>query len=144
MPQTQAQINAHQREYRKETGDKHTKAYEKSPRGFLMRTYRNMKSRVTGVQHKKAHLYKGLPILDKDTFYAWSWDSHDFWRLYRRWVDSGFDRKLSPSINRINSKEGYLLGNIEWLTHSANSSLGAYSPKRHHNMLLEVYEHTKA
>jgi hypothetical protein len=33
------------------------KKYEKTPKGYLMRTYRNMKSRVLGIQHKKAHIY---------------------------------------------------------------------------------------
>ena len=47
-----------QRERRKRTGNATIKKYEKSPKGFLMRLYRNMQSRVTGVQKQKFHLVK--------------------------------------------------------------------------------------
>lgn len=123
-----------------------SKIYEKTPKGFLMRTYRNMQSRVAGIQRKKAHLYQGLPILTRNDFYAWAWDNAEFWRLYKRWAAQDFsDHRLTPSINRINTNFGYTLGNIEWLTHSVNSSLGALSPKRNgQQSLLEVYEHINA
>ena len=122
-----------------------SKMYEKTPKGFLMRTYRNMQSRVTGVQKKKAHLYLGLSILSRADFYAWAWDNVEFWRLYKRWAATDFDRKLTPSINRIDTTEGYILGNIEWLTHSANSALGSTSPKRkQHQSFMEVYEYVQA
>lgn len=123
-----------------------SKIYEKTPKGFLMRTYRNMQSRVSGIQHKKAHLYKGLPILTRNDFYAWAWDNAEFWRLYKQWAATDFtDRKLSPSINRVDSEQGYVLGNIEWLTHSVNSSLGGYSAKRNtRKALMEVFDHVSA
>ena len=122
-----------------------SKLYEKTPKGFLMRTYRNMQSRVSGVQRKKAHLYLGLPLLPRNDFYAWAWDNQGFWRLYKRWAATDFDRKLTPSINRIDTNKGYVLGNMEWLTHSVNSSLGASSLKRKTNKtLLEVYEYISA
>lgn len=95
-----------------------------------MRAYRNMKSRVTGVQRKKAHIYQGLPIPERDAFYAWAWDSPDFWRLYRRWVASGYTRTLTPSVNRIDADKGYVLGNIEWVTHSTNSALARPALRR--------------
>lgn len=101
-----------------------------------------MQSRVSGVQKKKAHLYKGLPILPRNDFYAWAWDNRSFWRLYKRWAATDFDHKLTPSINRIDTNKGYTIENIEWLTHSVNSSLGASSLKRKANKtLLEVYEY---
>jgi hypothetical protein len=137
---------ARQRAYRQKTGNKCTKKYEKSPRGFLMRTYRNMQSRVQGVQWRKAHLYEGLPILSRDAFYEWAWDDHNFWRLYKQWVQAGYERRLTPSINRIDTYKGYNIGNIEWLTFSANCSLGASSPKRKSNKvenLLEVLQHVQ-
>lgn len=122
-----------------------SKLYEKTPKGFLMRTYRNMQSRVTGVQKKKAHLYKDLELLPRNDFYAWTWEDTTFWRLYKQWSASDYDRRLSPSINRIDTNKGYTLGNIEWLTHSTNSSLGGSSPKRKSKKgFLEVYAHVQA
>lgn len=61
--------NKHQREKRKREGNIITRRYEKTPKGFLMRGYRNMQSRVTGVQKKKAHLYLGKELLPRDEFY---------------------------------------------------------------------------
>lgn len=99
----------------------HTKTYEKTINGFLMRTYRNMKSRIAGIQKKKAKLYAGKEILDKSEFYQYSLNNENFKSLYNNWILANYDRKLTPSIDRIDSKYGYTLENIQWLTHSENS-----------------------
>ena len=117
-----------------------TKKYEKTPDGFLMRAYRNMKSRVTGVQKKKAHLYVGKTLLPKEEFYAWSRDNKDFWRLYKNWVDHNYDRKLSPSVNRIDSTKGYEIGNIEWITHSLNSALSSVTKRNKTQEISIIYK----
>jgi hypothetical protein len=119
--------NLDQQERRRLNGNIHTKHYEKTPNGFLMRAYRNMESRVTGVQKERAHLYQGLNLLPRESFYIWAKDNPDFWRLYRHWVASGYDRKLTPSVNRIDPDKGYELDNIEWLTHSVNSALARHA-----------------
>jgi len=116
------------------------KEYEKTPGGFLMRAYRNMKSRVTGVQKKKFYLYKGLSILPKEQFYEWSKENKDFWRLFKNWADHSYDRKLSPSVNRIDSKKGYEIGNIEWITHSINSSLSSVTKRNKNKELEQIYK----
>lgn len=115
---------AWQREYRKRNNNSCTKAYEKSKSGKIMRTYRNMKSRVEGVLKKKAHLYGGLPLIDKSSFYEWSLSDEDFNRLFKEWEGSGHELKLSPSIDRIKTELGYEMGNIRWVTFSENSREG--------------------
>ena len=114
---------AWQREYRKTRCNWDTKVYEKTINGFLMRTYRNMKSRVTGVQKLKAHLYLGKELLDKQEFYNWSKNNQDFLKLFADWSNNSYNRKLSPAIDRIDSSKGYTLTNMRWLTHSENSRL---------------------
>lgn len=130
MAWTKEQKTRWQREYRKKTGNAYTRKYEKSPRGFLMRAYRNMLSRVSGVQTKKMHLYFGLPLMPKEQFYEWASRDAQFWVLYKQWVAQGYPRKLTPSVNRIDSSKGYELGNVEWITHSLNSAIGAKMPRR--------------
>ena len=103
------------------------KKYEKTLKGLLMRTYRNMKSRVLGIQYKKAHLYKGLELLDKQEFYAWSLSNTEYNSLFDLWSKSGYDRKLTPSIDRIDSSKGYNKENMRWITHSENSRQGVIS-----------------
>lgn len=119
--------NRKQREYRARIADSCTKKYEKMFKGRLMRTYRNIQSRVSGIQKSKSHLYEGIPILQKEDFYAWATQSPEYARLYEEWVESGYSRKLSPSIDRIDSSKGYVHGNMQWLTHSENSRRGAHS-----------------
>lgn len=116
-----------QREQRTKNGNAWTKKYEKTKKGFLVRLYRNMQSRVLGVQHKKAHLYKGLSLLDRESFYHWALNSEKFNDLFDKWEQSKYDRKLTPTVDRIDSNDGYDLGNMRWLTHSENSKLGAQS-----------------
>lgn len=120
---TREEINKWQREYRKKNNNLHTHKYEKTKNGFIMRTYRNMLSRTRGLV--KPHLYRKLCILPKDAFYKWALADNTFHKLFEAWEKSGYSRKLSPSINRIDSSKGYDFDNIEWITHSLNSSLGA-------------------
>ena len=120
--------NLQQKAYRVGNGDSHTKSYEKTPRGYLVRTYRNMSSRVTGILKHKQHLYEGLSILGKDAFYEWSLSKDSgFIELLDSYAASGYDMKLAPSIDRKDSTLGYEASNIRWITHSENSRLGAMS-----------------
>lgn len=119
--------NTKQRERRKATGDEATKRYEKTKSGYLMRSYRNMLSRVSGVQSKKAHLYEGLDILSKEEFYNWSINDEIFNSLFDGYQESDYDRRLAPSVDREDSSLGYNLDNMRWLPHWRNSQLGAFS-----------------
>ena len=99
------------------------KLYEKTPSGFLMRTYRNMKNRTTGVLKKKAHLYKGLDLCDKKEFYEWSLrDGSNFLKLLDEYEASGYEMTVAPSIDRIIPSKGYVLSNLRWVVFSENSS----------------------
>jgi hypothetical protein len=126
-----AEKNKYLREWRSKTNNSSTKKYEKTKKGFLMRLYRNMKSRVTGVQKQKYHLYCKLELLPKDSFYSWSLNSKQFHILWDDWIASNYSIKLTPSVDRLDSDKGYLLPNMEWVTHSENSRRGAES--RHQN-----------
>lgn len=112
-----------QRERRAQSGNAVTKRYERTKKGKLMRTYRNMQSRVQGILKKKAHLYAGLPILPRVEFYEWAMASNSFHQLFEGWVASGYKCGESPSVDRIDATLGYVLGNMRWLTHRENSSL---------------------
>ena len=88
-----------------------------------MYLYGGMRRRVEGRQSKNPERWAGKPILPRETFYEWSKNHPDFLRLFKRWKMSSHDTKLTPSINRMDSDKGYTLDNIEWITHSQNSSL---------------------
>ncbi len=114
--------NKVQVEYRKERGGNiKTTIYEKTFKGFLVRLYRNMKSRIDGVQKAKFYLYEGKEILSKDDFYNWALNNLDYKILFDNYKESGFDRKLAPSVDRVDSNIGYVLSNMRFITHSQNS-----------------------
>jgi hypothetical protein len=116
--------------------NKYTKKYEKTIGGFLMRLYRNMLSRVCGIQRFKKHLYFGKEILGKNDFYTWAKNNNEFLRLYNVWKENNYDRKLTPTVDRIDSNQGYILSNMRWLNHSDNSRLGTL----HRN---QIYNHER-
>jgi hypothetical protein len=122
---TKEEERRRQREYRKNNGNIVTKRYEKTKNGFLMRLYRNMTSRFAGIQKQKHHLYEGKTLMPKEQFYEWAKSSDKFHSLFAIWEDSGYDRKLTPSVDRIDSSRGYEFDNIEWVTHSENSRRGS-------------------
>lgn len=109
------------RQWLSRTGNASIKRYEKTKKGFLMRKYRGMQSRVTATAGKNLRLYGGKELLARDDFYAWAESSAQFHSLFELWVSAGYDRKLSPSVDRIDSAIGYRLDNMRWVTHSENS-----------------------
>lgn len=104
------------------------RAYDKSFNGYILRAYGHMKQRVNG--KSKPHIYKGLPLLDKAEFIAWASKNSVYKKLHAYWVETGYKRKYSPSIDRKDSTKGYTLDNIQWVTQSVNSIQGNKSPLR--------------
>ena len=109
--------------------------YRKTKKGFLVKLYDNMSQRVKGNQPLKSHLYKDKSILSKEDFYSWA-NSFEFNELFSKWEESNYDRKLTPTVDRIDSSYGYVIGNIQWLTHSENSRR---SSEYRRDILLNTY-----
>ena len=131
MPQSVEDRNARQRMRRAASGDAVTKRYERTPNGKLMRTYCNMQSRVLGILKHKRHLYEGKDILSREEFYEWALATPEFHRLFDGWVASGYKCGASPSVDRIDPTKGYVLSNMEWVTHSENSRRSSRAGPRH-------------
>lgn len=58
----------------------------------------------------------------------WDWyvteTKEVFETMFQAFKDSGFDRTLAPSVDRIDAKNGYQRDNIQWLTLSDNAAKG--------------------
>jgi hypothetical protein len=117
--------NAKQREYRAVNRNICSTNYEKTHTGFLMRLYRNMQSRTSGVQKLKKHLYAGKGLLSRAEFYKWANGCVEFHEMFCKWEKNDYLRTLTPTVDRINSDEGYSIENMQWLTHSENSRRGS-------------------
>lgn len=117
-------INQKQRDLRIRNNNAHTKKYERTKKGFLVRKYRNMRSRIEGIQKEKFHLYENKYLLEKQKFYSWALRDDTFHELFNCWEKQNYSRKLCPSVDRIDPTKGYELDNMEWVTHSENSRRG--------------------
>jgi len=121
---TKEERNARQRIYRAKNKNRASIKYESTVKGFLMRMYRNMKSRIDGVQKHNAHLYEGKCLMPKNVFYEWASAHPDFQELWKKYVESGYDRNLAPSPDRINTDDGYHTGNLRFITALDNALQG--------------------
>lgn len=107
---------------------------------FLSNLYIRMNQRIQGKNTRNPHLFKGKSIMPRDVFKEWAKNHPDFLKLYKQWFISGFDQKLTPSVNRLDSSRGYTLDNVEWVTFSnncmmANSVLRMKSKKAIYDLL---------
>ena len=130
MPKTREDYNRERREKRKLNNNLDSHLYEKTIKGFLMRKYRNMESRIKGIQKKKFHLYDGKYLLSREEFYKWALISDEFNKLFKEWELSNYNQKLTPSVDRVNPKIGYELSNMEWVTNSENSRRSSITRKK--------------
>jgi len=81
-----------------------------------------MKARVTG-KIKNSKYYLGKSLLAKEVFMTWARNHPDFLKLYKQYFMSKFDRRLAPSVARMDSGRGYSLNNMEWVTASQCSMM---------------------
>jgi hypothetical protein len=87
-----------------------------------VRQFTNMMYRLMSRRVRKLDGYKGLPILPRDQFRAWILADATFARLHAEWIASDFHPTLTPSVDRIDPRQGYLLPNMRVLTHIENSA----------------------
>jgi hypothetical protein len=107
--------------------------YEKAPKGFLSRCYSNMRQRVSGEQNQdRPHIYKNkkLQLMSKKEFMAWAATSMVFWTLYAEYSLNGFQRRMAPSPDRLDSNKGYTIDNLQWVPFHENARRASQSKKK--------------
>lgn len=65
-------------------------------------------------------MYKGLEFMPREDFKDWSLQQGKLFVLFHQWNRSGHELKYRPTIDRLDSSEGYIPGNMEWVTFSEN------------------------
>jgi hypothetical protein len=84
--------------------------------------YHGMKTRVNGTSISHYTSSFGKDLLSKKEFFEWcEINKKEFEYIYNKWKNSNFERKLSPSVDRLDNKKGYLKDNIRWITQQENS-----------------------
>ena len=97
-------------------------------KNYAQKTYASMRRRChyrTGEKY-----YRGLKVLAREEFYRFALHDPNLPTLIRNYIDSGYQFRLAPSINRIDSKLGYIINNIEFIALGENGKLGAISMHR--------------
>jgi len=64
------------------------------------------------------------PSYTKKWFIKWCMRSELFITLYEKWVESGYDKDLAPSVDRIDSNKPYTKNNIQVMTWYDNNKKG--------------------
>lgn len=87
--------------------------------------YSMIKGRCTKVRNSNGKPYKvfGTDYLSKEEWLYWCYEKENykkFMKIYNSWVQSDYNQKLTPSIDRIDNKIGYISSNLQWLTLSQN------------------------
>lgn len=78
--------------------------------------YTQLRQRVEGraVRHYKV---EGKELLSYEEYCMWLKNNmDDFERIYSSWEASGFERKLTPSIDRIDNNGSYTANNMRWIS----------------------------
>jgi hypothetical protein len=91
---------------------KETQKRQKTLEGLVKKIYHNQ--RMTSGKMGRA-----LPNYTEKELYCWMM-SHNYFPMWQTWVNSNYDKWLSPSIDRINNQLSYTLDNIQLTTWKEN------------------------
>jgi len=80
--------------------------------GFIKNKYKDLKTRG---EKRNYGLYFTF-----DEFYNWIINKTNFKLLFNNWVNSGYKKDLTPSVDRLDDYKGYSLDNIQLITWGEN------------------------
>lgn len=88
---------------------------------YMKKKYHAMVQRTNGNGIFESNA-KGKPMCSYEEFWAWYLSTKTiFERMFSVYLEQDEDRCYAPSVDRIDSKRGYEIGNLQWLTTSENS-----------------------
>lgn len=91
-------------------------AFRRSFNGRLYRMYYNMHFRV---KHRESYAGKGCTINDFEQFKKFCMENN-FSQVYQDWVNNGYIRKFTPTVDRIDPSRGYSWDNIQIVSFDEN------------------------
>ena len=98
------------------------KRFDRSREGLVKKIYRHQKASSAKRGHQP-------PSYTLEHLTAQMLRSVDFERLYEQWVASGYDRLLSPSVDRKDNSLPYQAGNLRLVTFKENHENAVKSMK---------------
>jgi len=95
-----------------------TLVYNRSIPGLIARIYAMQRFNSKRRGHK-------MPTYTKGWFANWILENQNFFKLYTRWVASGYLKDCIPSVDRIDDSIGYTKNNIQLITWDENNKKGS-------------------
>ena len=91
----------------------HERIYRRTPLGIITQMYGHQVESSKNRGHEK-------PSYTKKELKQYVLCHESFEALYNKYVDSGYDRMMIPSIDRLDSRKGYSMDNIQLVTLQVN------------------------
>ncbi len=91
--------------------------YQRSKNGLVARIYGNQ------INNSKSNK-RGRPRYSLNTLRNWVFAQDNFELLYSNWVESGYKKEKTLSVDRINPLHGYILSNLQLMTWRENLDKG--------------------
>ena len=103
--------------YCKECAKKQRQRYARTKLGLITDLFN---------RHNSSYKRRGVPnaTYTKEELMEFMMTSELFHKLHSEWIISGYEKKLTPSIDRIYDNKGYDLDNIQIMTWGENESKG--------------------
>ena len=98
---------------------KHTeimKAYGRTKKGITTAWYSKQKAKERGRPGRKKIAVK----YTSKELRAWTFSQPEFHKIFEKWVKSGYETLLRPSLDRINSLGCYEFSNVQVMTWGDN------------------------
>ncbi len=95
----------------------------RTKQNLYFKTKNGLISRIYGHQRRNARDRQySLPDYTNDELRKWVNNKPEFHRLYELWKISGYEKKLTPSLDRIDDYKSYTFDNIQITTWAENRS----------------------
>lgn len=99
-----------------------------------MRSKKGLPAKIYARQKASSkHRRQPQPNYTLTEFRYWMYLQDDFEKLYNDWIESGYAKSLTPSVDRINNSLPYTLDNIRLMTWKENHDKYALDVKNHVN-----------
>ncbi len=77
----------------------------------------NIYTRQKSSSKKRNH---SMPTYSKDEFHKWVMEQDNIIELFDNWTESGYEKRLTPSVDRTDPMKPYVFGNIALMTWEEN------------------------
>lgn len=107
----------------------------------FQRTAKGVVSKIYARQ-RHASVQRGhpMPNYTLSELRDWVHGQKIFWKIHNLWINSGFAKKFTPSLDRIDNSQPYRLDNLKIMTWQENHAKYAMDVRNHNNCSLAKFK----